>query len=86
MNNNRIFRCFLDSFIEKHRSEENSNYEVNRMEFSFHPSNEIILVNLICQNAYGRRYLVACGKVFFSRLPEDVKCDLIKMGAGEHSI
>jgi hypothetical protein len=56
------------------------------MEFSFHPSNEIILVNLICQNAYGRRFLVASGKVFFSRLPEDVKRDLIKMGAGEHSI
>lgn len=86
MNNNRIFRSLLDGFIEKHRSKENSNYEVNRMEFSFHPSNEIILVNLICQNAYGRRYYVACGKVFFSRLPEDVKCDLIKMGAGEHSI
>jgi hypothetical protein len=83
---NKIFRSLLDGFIEKHRSEENCNCEVNRMEFTFHPSNEVILVNLICQNTYGSRYLVACGKVFFSRLPKDVRCDLIRMGAGEHSI
>jgi hypothetical protein len=84
--NNRIFRALLEGFIEKHRSEEHCNCEVNRIEFSFNPSNEVILAYLVCQNAYGRRFLVASGKIFFSRLPNDVRCELIKMGAGEHSI
>ena len=86
MNNSKIFRGLLNNFIEKHRSEEHCNYEVNSIEFSFHPSNEVILAYLVCQNAYGRRFLVASGKVFFSRLPQDVRCEIIKMGAGEHTI
>jgi hypothetical protein len=84
--NNRIFRALLEGFIEKHRSEEHCDCEVNSIEFLFDPSSEVISAYLICQNTHGRRFLVASGKIFFSRLPQDVRCELIKIGGGVVSI
>ena len=77
----RIIDCVLSNVVERHNL---NNYQENSVIINFHPSNEVILVEIDCVNEYGSRYGVATGKVFFSRLPQDVRCELIRMGAGRH--
>lgn len=55
---------------------------IESVSLDFSPEKDLIPTTFVDEDGFP----VATGKVYLSHLPQDVRCEIVRMGAGKHTI